>query len=163
MLLLRLLACCAPSVLLLPLPACLVPRAYCCCWVRMCCCCAYTESMCVGPAQLHAREGGSTVRIPVLTPATHTPPWETKPSGAGVSGSAIFGCWATLAFCMRVCTLTRGCSAIWTLIVNYVHVRLLELARMTEIGSVGWVCAALACPRVKAHGEQHLLQHTKTR
>jgi hypothetical protein len=34
---------------------------------------------------------------------------------------------------------------------------------MTEIGNAEWVRAARACPRVRARGEQHLLQHTETK
>jgi hypothetical protein len=59
--------------------------------------------------------------------------------------------------------LTRECLAIWTLTARWVHARLLELARMTVIGSIGWVRAARACPWVRARGQQHLLQRTKTR
>jgi hypothetical protein len=43
------------------------------------------------------------------------------------------------------------------LTAHCVHARLLALARMIEICSAGWVREARACPRVKAHGEQHLL------
>jgi hypothetical protein len=63
---------------------------------------------------------------------------------------------------MRACTLTSECSVIWALTVRCVHVRLLELARMIEMGSTEWVRAARACLRVRARGEQHLLQHNET-
>jgi hypothetical protein len=59
--------------------------------------------------------------------------------------------------------LTRECLAIWALTSRCVHAWLLELARMTYIGSDVWVRAARACPWVRACGQQYLLQCTKTR
>jgi hypothetical protein len=52
---------------------------------------------------------------------------------------------------------------VWAPTAHCMHVRLLELAYMTEIDSAGWVRVAHACLRVKAHGEQHLLQHIENK
>jgi hypothetical protein len=96
------------------------------------------------------REGGSTT--PVLALAA----WFTmgdQPSGVGSPGLCSVRGWPALALCICACTLTRECSVIWALTACYVHVRLLELACMIEIGSAGWVHSARACPRVRARGE----------
>jgi hypothetical protein len=72
--LLCLLACCAPSMLLLCLPACFVAHASCYYWVHVCCCCAYTSEHVCGAIQLHAREKVGAQRVPVLT-RLHVAPW----------------------------------------------------------------------------------------
>ena len=43
---------------------------------------------------------------------------------------------------LHACTLTRECLTIWALTTHCVYVRLLELARMTEIGSAAGCCSA---------------------
>jgi hypothetical protein len=70
------------------------------------------------------------------------------PLGAGPCG--------TLHTCMHFDHGVLNC-------LGCVHIQLLELARMTKIGSAGWVHAARACLRVRARGEQPLLLHTETR
>jgi hypothetical protein len=59
----------------------------------------------------------------------HTAPWGDAPCGAGTGA---------LHACMH---FDQGGSAVWALTARYMHVRLLELAHMIEIGSVGWVRA----------------------
>jgi hypothetical protein len=105
--------------------------------------------------------GGSTAHTHVLT-WLYVLPWGTKPGGAAPDSASV-GLWPALALYMRACTLIKECSAIWTLTVRCVHIRLLKLARMIEIGSAQWVCALRVCPRIRACGEEHLLQHAETR
>jgi hypothetical protein len=108
------------------------------------------------PSCMREREGGSIAHVPLLTPAACST-IGAKPGGAEAPSSASVGCWPTLAIFMCACTLSRECSAIWAVTAYCVHIRLLELACMTEIGSAGWVRAARACSRVQAREEQHLL------
>jgi hypothetical protein len=131
-------------------------HAYCCVPRLLLLC--LQESMCMGPPN-YIREraqrvcpnmrkrpigerGGRTTRIPMCWFGCilhRGEPSLVVPGGAGTPCSVSVGCWLVLMLFIRTCTLTRECSAVWTLTVHCVHIRLLELAHMTEIDSVGWV------------------------
>ena len=89
----------------------------------------------------------------------------TKPCGVRAPGLSV-GCWSALALCIHACTLTKECSTIWALTARCVHVRLLELARMTEIGSgvaLDGCVQSLRARESERVGSSHLLQHNETR
>jgi hypothetical protein len=136
-LLLRLLACCASSVLLpLRLPTCFTP---CLLLGPRCCCCACKREHVHGARSAACEtEGGSTTRVDPAACCTVG----VTPGGAGVPGFASIWCWPALALCMRFDPGVFGhvgtdhplpaCPTLG--------------ASMTEIGNAGWVRAAHTCP-----------------
>jgi hypothetical protein len=106
------------------------------------------------------RERGSIARIPMCLSGCMLHRGRTKP---GVQGRLVRSPFSsTLHACMH--------ALHWEVLGRLGTDRLLH-ARPTvgagphdKIGSTGWwVRAAHACPRVREHGKQHLLQHTETR
>jgi hypothetical protein len=101
------------------------------------------ESMCMDPPNYIracvpnmrkrpiGERGERTTRIPMC--------WSGCTGRVGTSCSASVGCWPVLMLFIRTYTLTWEYSAVWALTAHCVHIRLLELAHMTEMDSVGRV------------------------
>jgi hypothetical protein len=80
------------------------------------------ESMCVGPAQLHARQRvGAQHALTQL----HATPWGPR---LVVQGCLVLRPFGASLLWRSACALTRECSVIWALTTRCLHVQLLELA-----------------------------------